>query len=113
MAEIYLEATIRGAKVEGAKLTLTLAPRVFLIRGSEQYTLVGTTAEFWKAEKSLDVGSSDATKPTGYLSKITGDLGVNVDDKLLFLLMGIGRMYRFKIETGVKPRVVAFETIDE
>ena len=44
MAEIYLEATIRGAKVEGATQTLTLAPRIFLIRGSEQYTIVGTTA---------------------------------------------------------------------
>lgn len=48
------------------------------------------------------------------MSKITGDLDVNVDDKLLFLLMGIGRMYRFKIETGGKPWVVvAIETIDE
>lgn len=64
MAEIYLEATIRGAKVEVATLTLTLAPRIFLIHGSEQYTLVGTKAEFWNAEKLLDVGSSDATKPT-------------------------------------------------
>ena len=113
MAAIYLEATIRGAKVEGATLTLMLAPRIFLIRGSEQYTLVGTTAESWKKLEPLNLSSSEEITPTVYWSKVTGDLGVNVDDKLLFLLMGIGRTYRFKIETGVKPWVVAIETIDD
>ncbi|MGN0890156.1 MAG: hypothetical protein ACI4W7_00735 [Candidatus Spyradenecus sp.] len=113
MAEIYVDATISGAEVEKSKLTLKLAPRVFLVRGNEQYTLVGIPKDCWKKVVSLDF-SSDAPEPTGYLSKIIRDLDVNVDDKLLFLLMGIGHMYRFKIETGVKPWVVvAIETIDD
>lgn len=112
MATIYVEATIRGAKIEGATLTLTLAPRIFLVRGNEQYTLLGMPKDCWKKVASLDF-SSDALEPAGYLSKITRDFDVNVDDKLLFLLMGIGHMYRFKIETGVKPLVVAIETIDD
>lgn len=115
MAAIYLEATIRGAKIEGTTLTLTLAPRIFLLRGSGQYTLVGTKAEFLNGAEPLvlDPGKLGQGETGVYLYKVVENLDVNADDKLSFLLMGIGRTYRFKIETGVKPWVVAIETIDD